>query len=50
MQRGDHRRTDNPRRVYVALPVITANDPALTQLKPSLEDFVLPLWIDLSQH
>ena len=50
MQRGNHRRTDNPRRVDVALPVIAADHPAFAQLKAALKNFILPLRINLSQH
>ena len=50
MQRGDDRRTDDTRRVYVALPVIAADHPALAELKAALKDFILPLGINLSQH
>lgn len=40
MQRGDDRRTDDTRRVYVALPVIAADHPALSELKAALKDFI----------
>ena len=50
MQRGDDRRPDDTRRIYVALPVIAADHPALAELKAALKDFILPLGINLSQH
>ncbi len=50
VQRSDHRGADDARRIDIALPVIAADHPALAELIAALQNFVLPLRVDLRQH
>ena len=50
MQGGDHAAGDYAGGIYVALPVIAADDPALPHFKTTLEDLLLTGRVDFSEY